>query len=214
MCWKKAELFYEKSGTLLRNLQPSGLRQPKVALVGSNMCSTDQLSDPLIQREKLRDNINLQVATATQQRFYQKIGTNCTLEKVSLGTSLHNIETYPGQGGILVRAAGTFAQLVQKIEKTRQCIVRLPSGRQLLLDLLCRATIGIVSNTSHSTRKLTKAGQSRWLGRMPVVRGVAMNPIDHPHGGRTKGGRPSVSPWGKPTKGSKTSKQPKARKHS
>jgi ribosomal protein L2 len=140
-------------------------------------------------------------------RLYQKIGTNCTLAKAPLGSFIHNIEAYPGKGGILVRAAGTYAQLVQKFDNTRQCIVRLPSGRQILLDSLCRATIGIVSNTAHSTRKFTKAGQSRWLGRKPVVRGVAMNPIDHPHGGgsgRTKGGRPSVSPWGKPTKGART----------
>ena len=87
-----------------------------------------------------------------------------------------------------------------------QCMVRLPSGRKLLIDSRCRATIGVVSNTAHNTRKLKKAGQKRWLGRLPVVRGVAMNPIDHPHGGgegRTKGGRPSVSPWGKPAKGAR-----------
>jgi ribosomal protein L2 len=81
--------------------------------------------------------------------------------------------------------------------------VRLPSGVEKLIDSRCRATIGIVSNPNHGARKLRKAGQSRWLGRRPIVRGVAMNPVDHPHGGgegRTKGGRPSVSPWGKPTK--------------
>nr|YP_008816035.1 ribosomal protein L2 [Closterium baillyanum]AGZ90250.1 ribosomal protein L2 [Closterium baillyanum] len=141
-----------------------------------------------------------------KQRLYQKIGTNSTLLNAALGSLIHNIESYPGQGGKLVRAAGTKAQLVQKFENRCRGIVRLPSGRQYLLDLQCRATIGVVSNTSHSTRKLTKAGQSRWLGKRPVVRGVAMNPIDHPHGGgagRTKGGRPSVSPWGKPTKGAK-----------
>lgn len=86
------------------------------------------------------------------------------------------------------------------------CTIRLPSGQQLLLDLRCRATIGIVSNIDHNRRNLKKAGQRRWMGFRPVVRGVAMNPIDHPHGGgegRTKGGRPSVSPWGKPAKGAK-----------
>ena len=82
-------------------------------------------------------------------------------------------------------------------------LVRLPSGLEKVIDSRCRATIGIVSNPNHGARKLRKAGQSRWLGRRPIVRGVAMNPVDHPHGGgegRTKGGRPSVSPWGKPTK--------------
>ena len=128
------------------------------------------------------------------------------MSQATLGSFIHNIESYPGGGGKLVRSAGTFAQLVQKFEDKGVCLVRLPSGRQYLLDLQCRATVGVVSNTSHNTQKLTKAGQSRWLGRRPVVRGVAMNPIDHPHGGgegRTKGGRPSVSPWGKPTKGSR-----------
>lgn len=145
--------------------------------------------------------------TLEDRQLYQKIGTNCTLAQATLGSFLHNVERTPGLGGTLVRAAGTFGQLVQKFENKRVCVVRLPSGRQYLLDLLCRATIGVVSNASHNTRKLTKAGQSRWLGKRPVVRGVAMNPIDHPHGGgegRTKGGRPSVSPWGKPTKGART----------
>nr|ACF86952.1 unknown [Zea mays] len=101
----------------------------------------------------------------------------------------------------MVRAAGTYAKVVQ--EPGAKCVLRLPSGAEKAVDSRCHATIGIVSNPSHGTRKLRKAGHSRWLGRRPVVRGVAMNPVDHPHGGgegRTKGGRPSVSPWGKPTK--------------
>ncbi|CAN6455913.1 unnamed protein product [Victoria cruziana] len=105
------------------------------------------------------------------------------------------------QGAKLARAAGTFAKIMK--EPAPQCLVRLPSGVEKLIDSRCRATIGIVSNPNHGARKLRKAGQSRWLGRRPIVRGVAMNPVDHPHGGgegRTKGGRPSVSPWGKPTK--------------
>lgn len=135
---------------------------------------------------------------------YQRIGNNCILEKLPLGSIIHNIELSPGKGGQLVRAAGTFGQLVQKFANGKQCMIRLPSGGKLLLDSKNRATLGVVSNENHNTRKLKKAGQSRWLGRLPVVRGVAMNPVDHPHGGgegRTKGGRPSVSPWGKPTKG-------------
>lgn len=147
---------------------------------------------------------NRSAAMLEDRQLYQKIGTNTPLSQATLGSFLHNIESYPGVGGKLVRSAGTFAQLVQKFEDKGVCLVRLPSGRQYLLDLQCRATVGVVSNTSHNTQKLTKAGQSRWLRRRPVVRGVAMNPIDHPHGGgegRTKGGRPSVSPWGKPTKG-------------
>ena len=96
------------------------------------------------------------------------------------------------------------ATLPNKGSEQSLCTIRLPSGQQQLLDLRCRATIGVVSNIDHRARILTKAGQRRWLGFRPIVRGVAMNPIDHPHGGgegRTKGGRPSVSPWGKPSKG-------------
>ena len=136
--------------------------------------------------------------------FYQKPGNSIPLYNIAIGTFIYNIEINPGQGGKLVKAAGTFAQLVQQFQNTNQCLIRLPSGITKLLDSRCQATIGTVSNIGHAMRKLTKAGQNRWLGKRPVVRGVAMNPVDHPHGGgegRTKGGRPSVSPWGKPTKG-------------
>nr|WHW96883.1 ribosomal protein L2 [Aneura pinguis] len=136
--------------------------------------------------------------------YYQMVGNCIPLAKIPIGTWVHNIERNPGQGAKLTRAAGTFAQIIKKVENTPQCIVRLPSGVDKLIDSRCRATIGIVSNPNHGRHKLNKAGRSRWLGRRPIVRGVAMNPVDHPHGGgegRTKGGRPSVSPWGKPTKG-------------
>ena len=130
---------------------------------------------------------------------------NCTpLHMIPVGTLIHNIELNPKQGAKLVRSAGTFAQVVQQSNDLTKCVVRLPSNVDKQIDSQCRATIGIVSNGSHSSHKLSKAGHNRWLGKRPVVRGVAMNPIDHPHGGgegRTKGGRPSVSPWGKPTKG-------------
>lgn len=136
--------------------------------------------------------------------YYQMVGNCVSLANIPIGTWVHNIEWNPGQGAKLIRAAGTFAQIIKKFENTPQCIVRLPSGVDKLIDSRCRATVGIVSNLHHGKRKLDKAGQSRWLGRRPIVRGVAMNPVDHPHGGgegRTKGGRPSVSPWGKPAKG-------------
>nr|BCX55460.1 ribosomal protein L2 [Scopelophila cataractae] len=136
--------------------------------------------------------------------YYQMVGNCVSLANIPIGTWVHNIEWNPGQGAKFIRAAGTFAQIIKKFENTSQCIVRLPSGVAKLIDSRCRATVGIVSNLHHGKRKLDKAGQSRWLGRRPIVRGVAMNPVDHPHGGgegRTKGGRPSVSPWGKPAKG-------------
>lgn len=119
-----------------------------------------------------------------------------------MGTWIHDIEWHPGQGAKLARAAGTHAKIIK--QQGSQCLVRLPSGVEKLVDSRCRATIGVASNPEHGAIKLRKAGQSRWLGRRPVVRGVAMNPVDHPHGGgegRTSGGRPSVTPWGKPTKG-------------
>ncbi|KAF6169494.1 hypothetical protein GIB67_013194 [Kingdonia uniflora] len=137
------------------------------------------------------------------------IGNCLPLAEIRLGTWVHSIECRPGEGAKLARAAGTSAKIMiditQNQSQSQWGLVRLPSGREKRIDSRCRATIGIVSKThpNHHSGKLRKAGQSRWLGRRPVVRGVAMNPVDHPHGGgegRTKGGRPSVSPWGKPTK--------------
>lgn len=135
-----------------------------------------------------------------------QIGSCMPLSAMRIGTMIHNIEMNPGQGGKLVRAAGTCAKILKE-PTSRYCLVRLPSGTEKLIDSRCRATIGQVSNPSHGTKKLRKAGQSRWLGRRPVVRGVAMNPVDHPHGGgegRSKSsgsfGKGSRTPWGKPTK--------------
>ncbi|KAL2529881.1 Ribosomal protein L2 family [Forsythia ovata] len=138
-----------------------------------------------------------------------QIGSCMPLAMMRIGTQIHNIEIRPGQGGKLVRAAGTSAKiLTEPSRSTRYCEIKLPSGVKKLIDTRCRATVGMVSNPEHGKRKLRKAGQSRWLGRRPVVRGVAMNPVDHPHGGgegRSKSsgshGRGSRTPWGKPTKG-------------
>jgi large subunit ribosomal protein L2 len=128
------------------------------------------------------------------------------LKEIPVGTNVHNIELRPGQGGKMVRAAGTSAVLVKKGEDG-YATVRLPSGEQRLVLLACMATIGTLSNAQHANRVLGKAGAVRWLGVRPTTRGVAMNPIDHPHGGgegRTSGGRPSVTPWGVHTKGHRT----------
>ncbi|KAL7174753.1 hypothetical protein ACSBR1_043931 (mitochondrion) [Camellia fascicularis] len=134
-----------------------------------------------------------------------QIGNCIPLADIRIGTWVHDIECHPGQGAKLARAAGTFAKIMKEPASPTLSLrlVRLPSGVEKVIDSRCRATIGIVSNPNHGARKFRKAGQSRWLGRRPIVRGVAMNPVDHPHGGgegRTKGGRPSASPWGKPTK--------------
>ncbi|XP_059275483.1 large ribosomal subunit protein uL2m [Lycium ferocissimum] len=138
-----------------------------------------------------------------------QIGSCMPLGMMRIGTLIHNIEMRPGQGGKLVRSAGTSAKILTEPKaSTKYCEVKLPSGVKKLIDVKCRATIGQVSNPEHGTKKLRKAGQSRWLGRRPTVRGVAMNPVDHPHGGgegRSKSsgshGRVSMTPWGKPTKG-------------
>ncbi|MFN9954328.1 MAG: 50S ribosomal protein L2, partial [bacterium] len=130
---------------------------------------------------------------------------NCLrLESVPLGTWVHNVELHIGKGGQMCRSAGSYAQVMAKDGDL--VLLRLPSGELRQVHRRCRATVGQVGNLEHENRVLGKAGRARWLGRRPIVRGTAMNPIDHPHGGgegRAKGRHP-VTPWGKPTKGFKT----------
>ena len=132
-------------------------------------------------------------------------GNAMALQDMPLGQTIHNIELAPGRGGKLVRSAGAAAQLMARDGKYAQ--VRLASGEMRLVLVSCRATIGQVGNADHENISVGKAGRARWLGRRPRVRGVAMNPVDHPHGGgegKTSGGRHPVTPWGVPTKGYKT----------
>ena len=134
-----------------------------------------------------------------------KPGNALPLANIPVGTIIHNVELKPGKGGQIARSAGTYVQLVGRDQS--YSILRLNSGEQRMTRSECMATIGAVSNPDNKNIKLAKAGRSRWLGRRPSVRGVAMNPIDHPHGGgegKTSGGRHPVTPWGKPTKGKKT----------
>jgi large subunit ribosomal protein L2 len=134
-----------------------------------------------------------------------KPGNSLRLRYIPVGTIIHNIELKPGKGGQMARSAGAWAQLVAK--EGKYASVKLPSGEIRKVLQQCRATIGAVSNREHENRSLGKAGRKRWLGVRPTVRGVAMNPVDHPHGGgegRTSGGRHPVTPWGTPTKGKKT----------
>ena len=136
-----------------------------------------------------------------------KPGNSLPLRNIPVGTIIHAVEVKIGAGAKLCRAAGVSAMLMAKDGDWSQ--VRLPSGEVRLIHLNCRASIGQVGNEEHGNIKLGKAGRSRWLGRRPKVRGVAMNPVDHPHGGgegRTSGGRHPVSPWGMPTKGKRTRK--------
>ncbi len=134
-------------------------------------------------------------------------GNALPLSGIPLGTLVHNVELKPGKGGQIVRSAGTYAQLLAK--EGDYATLRLPSGEVRRVRMECYATVGQVGNEDHENIKLGKAGRSRWLGVRPTVRGVAMNPVDHPHGGgegRTSGGRHPVTPWGVPTKGKKTRK--------
>ncbi|MFK7697360.1 50S ribosomal protein L2 [Paenibacillus sp. HJGM_3] len=141
-----------------------------------------------------------------------KVGNALPLENIPVGTVIHNIELKPGKGGQMVRAAGTEAQLLGKEET--YVSIRLSSGEVRRVLKVCRATIGSVGNEDHELINVGKAGRSRWLGKRPTVRGVVMNPVDHPHGGgegRAPIGRKSpMSPWGKPTLGYKTRKKSKA----
>lgn len=143
-----------------------------------------------------------------------KPGNTLPLKHIPLGTHIHNIELRIGKGGQIVRSAGTFAQLMAK--EDRYALVKLPSGEVRMVLLSCRATIGQLGNVIHENISLGKAGRKRWLGRRPRVRGVAMNPVDHPMGGgegRSSGGRHPCSPWGMPTKGFKTRKKGKSSRY-
>lgn len=134
-----------------------------------------------------------------------KPGNALPLSKIPLGTLVHNVELYPGRGGQLVRSAGAYAQVIAKEDK--YALLRLPSGEVRKVLAVNIATVGQVGNIEHENVSIGKAGRNRWLGKRPKVRGVAMNPVDHPLGGgegRSSGGRHPVTPWGKPTKGYKT----------
>jgi large subunit ribosomal protein L2 len=150
----------------------------------------------------------------SSERADIKPGNTMPIKNIPLGSLIHNVELKIGRGGQLIRSAGTYGQLMAKEEGYAQ--VRLPSGevRKILLD--CKATIGQVGNIDHENISIGKAGRSRWLGRRPKVRGVAMNPVDHPMGGgegKSSGGRHPCTPWGVPTKGHKTRKNKKTDKY-
>jgi large subunit ribosomal protein L2 len=140
-----------------------------------------------------------------------KPGNTLPLSNIPLGTQIHNIELRMGKGGQIVRSAGAYAQLMAK--ENPYALVKLPSGEVRMVLLKCRATIGQIGNVGHEKKSLGKAGRKRWVGRRPKVRGVAMNPVDHPMGGgegRSSGGRHPCSPWGWPTKGFKTRRKRKS----
>ncbi|MGE4291909.1 MAG: 50S ribosomal protein L2 [Desulfovibrio sp.] len=140
-----------------------------------------------------------------------KPGNALYISKIPVGTIIHNVELHPGKGGQFCRAAGTYAQLIAK--EGKYALLRMPSGEIRKVLVTCTATVGQVGNIQHEKISLGKAGRNRWLGRRPKVRGVAMNPVDHPLGGgegRSSGGRHPCSPWGMPTKGYRTRSKKKA----
>ena len=157
--------------------------------------------------------LNKGMTVVSGEKVDVAVGNCMPLRNIPLGTVIHNIEMKPKKGAQMIRSAGTFAQLVGK--DNAYAIIRLRSGemRRVLLD--CKAVMGVVSNSEHNLKSLGKAGAKRWRGVRPTVRGVAMNPVDHPHGGgegRSSGGRHPVSPWGVPTKGYKTRKNKRSNK--
>jgi large subunit ribosomal protein L2 len=156
------------------------------------------------------DGLNVGDRVSAGKKVKVSPGNAMPIGNMPVGTVVHNVELSPGRGGQLARSAGTFVQLVGK--EGKHCIIKLPSGETRVINKNNFATVGQIGNQDHFNISLGKAGRSRWLGRRPKVRGVAMNPIDHPHGGgegKASGGRHPVSPWGKPTKGYKTRKKNK-----
>lgn len=140
-----------------------------------------------------------------------KPGNTLPLSHIPLGTQIHNIEMRLGKGGQIVRSAGTYAQLMAK--ENPYALIKLPSGEVRMVPLKCKATVGQIGNVGHENKSIGKAGRKRWMGKRPRVRGVAMNPVDHPMGGgegKSSGGRHPCSPWGLPTKGFKTRRKRKS----
>ena len=159
-------------------------------------------------------NLQLNQFIESSENAPLKIGNALPLRNIPIGSIINNISLQPNGKGKLIRSAGSSAQLLQKINN-KYAKIRLNSGELKLILLSCYATLGMVSNINHQKIKLGKAGRSRWLNKRPLVRGVAKNPVDHPHGGgegKTSGGRPSVSPQGKLTKGKTTVNKKKKKK--
>ena len=152
--------------------------------------------------------VGMKIVSTMDQNIDMQVGNCMPLSRVPLGAGVHNIEMKPGRGGQIARSAGTSATLMAK--EGDYAFLRMPSSEVRKINILCRATIGQIGNEQHETKVLGKAGRMRWMGRRGQVRGVAMNPVDHPHGGgegKAPQGNPHpVTPWGKPTKGFKTRK--------
>jgi len=177
-------------------------RTSRIALVKYS----DEEKRYIIWPDKLK--VGDKIISALDSRIDMRPGNSMKLKHMPMGTFIHNVELEPGKGGVLIRSAGSWAQLMAKEKGFAQ--LRMPSGEIRLVKTECRATVGQVGLIEHASFRHGKAGRVRWLGRRPKVRGVAMNPVDHPHGGgegKAGQGNPHpVTPWGKPTKGAKTRK--------
>ncbi len=179
-------------------------RTANIALI----CYADGEKAYILAPDGLKDGMKVMNGPDAEVR----IGNCLPLDKIPVGTQIHNIELYPGKGGQMVRSAGNSAQLMAK--EGKYATLRLPSGEMRMVPINCRATVGVVGNVDHNLIKLGKAGRTRHMGIRPTVRGSVMNPNDHPHGGgegRAPIGRPGpCTPWGKPALGLKTRKKKKA----
>lgn len=187
---------------LVRSIEYDPNRSPRIALLEYE----DGEKRYIISPDGLK--VGDKVVSSKESQIPFKTGNAMPLGVIPEGLLVHNIELKPGKGAQLARSAGTYARIMAS--EGGMVTIKLPSGEMRLVPESCFATIGVVGNKSHENISLGKAGRSRWLGRRPKVRGVAMNPVDHPHGGgegRTSGGRHPVSPWGVPTKGYKTRKK-------
>jgi len=198
-CYRKIDFRRDKDGVPARvaSIQYDPNRSARIALLHYTDGEKRYILAP--------DGLEAGARVESGPEAPPSVGNSLPLKKIPLGMNVHNIEMQPGQGGSLCRSAGTRATLVAREANWAQ--ITLPSGEIRRVPSDCRATIGMVGNADHMGIRYGKAGRRRWLGRRPHVRGTAMNPVDHPHGGgegRTKGGRHPVSPTGKPAKGGRT----------
>ena len=195
---------FDLSG-IIESIEYDPNRSPRIALVNYN----DGEKKYIIAPEGIK--VGDKIISSKENKIPFKTGNAMPLGKIPEGLLVHNIEFKPGKGAQMARSAGSYARIMAS--EDGMVTLKLPSGELRLVSEDCLATIGAVGNKSHENISIGKAGRARWMGRRPKVRGVAMNPVDHPHGGgegKTSGGRHPVSPWGTPAKGDRTRKKNKA----
>jgi len=204
---KYRELDFIRTETqgIVESIEYDPFRTANIARV---FCQKEAQHLYILSPEGLNKGHFIKTFGASSQEITFKIGNTYFLKDLPLGLFVHNFSFSPGKKGKIARAAGASGQIISK--NAKYCRIRLNSGEHRFFSLDTRATLGVVSNGLHKLIYLGKAGRARWLNKRPSVRGVAMNPVDHPHGGgegKTSGGRPSVTPWGQPAKGRPTRKK-------